>query len=165
MKNKKGYTLIELVISLGLISILILLTSNWYVQSYKLYTHFSSRLEANQNARLALQVIADNIRKQNAIQLIFNGNGDIILILNEKNKNIIDLRKESLAGQPYAYIYFDRKNRELRSNKNGEHSTLVWGVKEVTARKDEKNIINIVVISTDKNEKENVRLAYQLYNK
>lgn len=165
MKNKRGYTLIELVISLGLISMLILLMSSWYLQAYKLYTHFNRRLEANQNARMAVQVIVDNIRKQKEIQLSLDLNGEIILILNEKNANIIDLRNAPLVGQPNALVYFDKKTHELRSNKNGEHSTLVWGVKEVQVRKDQRNIINISIAAVDKSENENVRLAYQLYYK
>lgn len=164
MKKNRGYTLIELVISLGLMSMLILLISSWFLQSYKLYTHFGRRVEANQNARMAVQVIVDNIRKQNGIRLLFDSNGEIDLILDEKNNNIVDLRNEFLVGQPNAQIYFDRKTHELRSNKNGEHSTLVWGVKEVKAQKDDKNIINISIIATDKKEKENVSAVYQLYH-
>jgi len=163
MKKNRGYTLVEVVIAVGLMSMLVALLSQWYLQCYKLYTHFQCSIEANQNGRLALQLLVSNIRKQKSLKFVFDSDGKIISILDEYNKNIIDLRNDLIVGQSRGQIYYDRNTRELRSNKNGENTTLAWGVKEIEIRRNDQNILNISIRTIDKRDEQNVLFHYQLY--
>jgi len=66
--NKKGFTLIEVLISVLIASVLMLVLNRFIVESYKSLTFASEQEEAVENARDALDIMITEIRSANFSQ-------------------------------------------------------------------------------------------------
>lgn len=85
-KLKKGFTLIELVTSIAISSIILITAAHLYNFGVKAYRNEFDKLYVNQNARRALFVLSDNIRKAKSAH-----------ILNSKRVEIIDRKNEKIG--------------------------------------------------------------------
>ncbi|MDD3839216.1 MAG: prepilin-type N-terminal cleavage/methylation domain-containing protein [Clostridia bacterium] len=120
MSKHKGFTLVEMIISLGLF--LILLTSLYSLFSigHKLYTSENQRVDVQQNVMISIDHILTNIRRQESTEVIQIFNGDKLSV-----------------GQDIYSI----KNNKLYLNKNA----IAYNIDIFNVSEDQDGVIHITV--------------------
>lgn len=98
-QKQKGISLIELVVSVGISSFILLTTFLFYNFGIKAYRDELDKLYVHQNARQALYVISNNIR-------------------NAKTARIVTRRKIEIINQRGEKLYFSLENGSLYRIKN-----------------------------------------------
>jgi type II secretory pathway component PulJ len=63
LKNKKGFTLLEILVAISLSFLLLEALYGVYITSYKSYTNSIAEAELNQNARIAMERITRDLRQ------------------------------------------------------------------------------------------------------
>ena len=78
IKNKKGFTLIELILSVTLFGVVIAISLNFYMTGYKIYQVENERLFAQQNVRQAFVWLSSTIRQADSVKIIENNKISIL---------------------------------------------------------------------------------------
>ncbi|WP_099190386.1 prepilin-type N-terminal cleavage/methylation domain-containing protein [Tepidibacter mesophilus] len=116
--NNKGITLMELIISLGLISVLLMVIFNVFIFSTKVYNISHSNVEIQEQAQIIQNFIENNLYLSSGIDSVINKNGDKINI-NEFNEADIKEVRFNVDGRICSIYHIDNKKKVFfRKNLN-----------------------------------------------
>lgn len=153
IKNKKGITLIEIIISLSLCSIITMATLTMLKLHLKDYHYVTTKIGSKLNLINAMDIIEKNIRGLNLVNIKYdehlmkfesykltpvNNNINEYVILNGKyctSRNVL--------------LYYRKSLKQLRTNINNEQNVVARHIKTVNVKKkSEKNIYEIFIEDT-----------------
>ncbi|MGF7397056.1 prepilin-type N-terminal cleavage/methylation domain-containing protein [Thermoanaerobacterium thermosaccharolyticum] len=125
IKDDKGFTLVELLVTLALLGIVISIYSSLYYSGYKSYTSTQNNIDIEQNVRYAMDYIVNQIDKgPSSIGIIDNGHGLVI------------------DGN---YIQLDTKNNKIYLDQNQGHEIATKIVEFNVSLKNNK-LLNIEIV-------------------
>lgn len=149
IKNRqKGFTLIEAIISIALITIIITAASSLFALAFNGYKRYTDTRQIKYDVHIASKYIEKGLREFNQEDIIFDSDKNIFQSKNCDCDNVwVDLSgKKSLKKN--TLIYFYRTTKEIRVNKNGEHNVLCGNIDDVTVNElIEGQLIEIEVIA------------------
>lgn len=121
MKYKKGFTLIEILIAISLLSILTLISMGFVFATQRVNNTLSGKIDENVNVRIALEFLSREISNSNEVFLIEEIDGTINEI---EEVNVISVRDNPLTylkiGEKKIYIIneiirYDTKSQQVVS--------------------------------------------------
>ncbi len=114
--NKKGITLIELIISLGLISVLLMIMFNIFIFSTKVYNISHSNVEIQEQAQMIQSFIENNLYASSGIESVIDKNGKKI-DLNKLDESDIKEVRFNVDGQMCSiYHIYSKKKVFIKKN-------------------------------------------------
>jgi prepilin-type N-terminal cleavage/methylation domain-containing protein len=129
VKNNKGFTLVELLVTLALLGIVISIYSSLYYSGYKSYKNTQGNIDIEQNVRYVMNYIINQIDKgPTLINIIDNGHG-----LN-------------IDGN---YIQFDTINNKIYLDQNRGHE-IATNISEFNVKLKNSNVLNIEIVGQNK---------------
>ncbi|SHK12498.1 prepilin-type N-terminal cleavage/methylation domain-containing protein [Tepidibacter formicigenes] len=114
--NKKGFTLIEVIISLGLTSILMLLSFNIIFLNVKMFNKTEARIEIQEQAQFIKEFIENKLYLSSGVHSVINKDGYKIKSKDFKEGEIKELRfvlSDNVEG-----IYIDNKRKKMFYRRN-----------------------------------------------
>lgn len=118
MKNNKGFTLLEVIITIGILSIVMGFFTTFFSNEIRLYFSKDNDIEFKQDARIALDRIVEKVRVNNGLSFAVdsNGNGIIykgtnILVNSVPNDSNGEINFFINDGAPYGEIRDGGNNR------------------------------------------------------
>lgn len=111
MRKQQGFSLIELIISLGLMSILMLLVFNILFFSLNMYNKTEAHIEIQEQAQMLKQFIEDKLYISSGIDSIVDINGSKIKTEDFEKGEIKELRFK--LEEIVADIYIDKKSKKV----------------------------------------------------
>lgn len=154
MKNRqKGFTLIECIVSIALISIIIINASSVLSFAINSYKHYTETWQVEHNQQLALKYIEKRLKEFNQESIIFDSKNNIFQGTRHNGQiGYVDLSGK-ISYNKNTMIYFYKTRKEVRVNKNSEHNVLVSNIDDVIVNElIEGKLIEIeVVINKNKN--------------
>ncbi|MBB6216611.1 prepilin-type N-terminal cleavage/methylation domain-containing protein [Anaerosolibacter carboniphilus] len=129
--SQKGFTLIETILSLTLLSIIILALGMFLSNSIRQHIKLIEIAEAQRKSRLALNYIEKRMMECNQLQFTFDPKTNTFTSKDYQNNEVwIDLSGNKRFTNN-TLIYFYKVLGELRVNKKGEHNVLIDGIKDI----------------------------------
>lgn len=113
--KRKGYTLIELMITLAILSILSLFLYQTFFSQIRKSFSFKNNIDIQRNINEAVSMLTDEIRNYSFTNITVMSSGGSTQVFSD-GRVIIDLSSNSSAPD----IYYDSANKTLR-DKNGNH--------------------------------------------
>lgn len=111
MKRKKGYTLIELILSLGILSIVIVLTMTFFIANVKNYEVINNDSKLQFQAQYILNYISNKVMESRRVELIRNT--DLKSVINSPREFSIS-KISLLYNEPNSQCYiFEVKNNKI----------------------------------------------------
>lgn len=156
-KNRqKGFTLIEVIISIALITIIITATSSLFALATNSYKRYTDTWQVKHDVHTALKYIEKGLKEFNQEDIIFDSDKNIFQSKNCDNKNVfVNLSGKVPRKQDISLIYFNRPEKRVGVNKNGEYNTLANDIDDIKVNElIEGQLIEIEVV-TDKIEYSN----------
>lgn len=149
--NQKGFTLIEIFISITLFAILMTTLMSYFVFCVKNCTKQIALLERKENLRQALGYIERSIQFSNQEKFIYDEASKTFIGEDlKKNKVVIDLSGK-INCKDHVLLYFYKNRKQLRKNINGEHNILLEGITDIYVREIIKNsLFEIEVIGKNR---------------
>lgn len=105
--GRRGFTLVELIIVLGLFAILVLGGSELVIQMVRANNQTVIQNEVRQNANRIIQLLTDSIRQANCVNWSYNGN-DVML------QTFTDSRCAGIPTDTYSFLV-SQNGRVLRN--------------------------------------------------
>lgn len=137
--NQKGFTLLEIFISITLFAMIMTTFMSYFVFCVKNCTKQISLLEHKENLRQALGYIERSIQFCNQEKFTFDEASKTFIGEDlKKNKVFIDL-SGNINYEDHVLIYFYKNKKQLRRNLNGEHNILLKGIADIYIREIIKN--------------------------
>lgn len=142
--RKRGITYLEIIIAISIISIIASISLGFYVTNYKNYLMISSDTDEDENLRIAVEYLIEEVVNSGEIELMNSFNGSYISAdeINVENTSG-DIKSYLLAGSNKIYIV----NNIIRCNENSNH--VVSGIKSFSIKRKKEKLYTITV-STDK---------------
>ncbi|WP_053957114.1 prepilin-type N-terminal cleavage/methylation domain-containing protein [Inediibacterium massiliense] len=132
IKNDRGFTLIEALLSLTLFSIIIGSFTYFFLFQLKNCNQQLKILNDQQNVHEALWIIQSNLRECNQQQIIYDSQKKVFEIKSRENKiGVIDLSGHKINSR-HTLLYFHKSKEELRSNKDHENNVFIENIKKVS---------------------------------
>ena len=146
--NRKGFTLIELIVSLTLGIVILTVVLNYFSFVYKNIYNKYDHIVHMRNTRFALNYIEKRLRDVDQSTIIYHSNLKAFEGLTSSGvRRWIDL---SGYMRNSAFIYFNRPTRQLRVNMNSENNVLVPFVYDVAVREiGTNNVVEIEVYASE----------------
>ncbi len=129
--SEKGFSLIEVIISVAVLGMVLIFISNLFNMNVKYWVSFNKELEIKRNLNITKIFIEKGVRECNQANIIYddrnkiikgkNSNGDIVFV-NLSGKRIYDYN---------TLIYFYKDTKEVRINKSGEHNVLAKYIDDI----------------------------------
>lgn len=140
--KKKGFTLVEIMIALFILSIIAAVSLGFYITNRRAYTSLSCSVEDGVNVRIALEYLFRRIENSNNVLLIENRDGSEI--------EVDEITVNSVNTLPKFYIYIDGEkifiiDDIIRCNQKSEH--VVSGIKSFTIKKNREGVYFIKAAS------------------
>ncbi|MFY9282526.1 MAG: prepilin-type N-terminal cleavage/methylation domain-containing protein [Miniphocaeibacter sp.] len=162
-KKQKGFTLIELIVALGIASILIIVISYIMAVSGKIMDSSISRNKLDNNGRYAIDYIEKEIRRSLNIYKIDE------FITNPKSNNLgflLEVAPYKSEENPYQYIYYYLNNGKLIRYSIGMENPIEEGIKNTNIGTNNiaENIVSTKKTYFNSNEKF-VHLNFQCEDK
>ncbi|SHH07818.1 prepilin-type N-terminal cleavage/methylation domain-containing protein [Tepidibacter thalassicus] len=114
--NKKGFTLMEVIVSLGLTSILLLLLFNVMFFNIKILKKTEARIEIQEQAQFIKEFIEDKLHISSGVDSIIDVNGHKIKNKNFNKGEIKELR--FILSNNIEGIYIDNKRKKMFYRRN-----------------------------------------------
>lgn len=111
MKEQYGFSLVELIISLGLMSILMLLIFNILLFNLNMYNKTEASIEIQEQGQFLKQFIEDKLYISRGIDSIVDINGNKIKTEDFKKGEIKELRFK--LEEVVADVYIDKKSKKV----------------------------------------------------
>jgi len=142
LSNQKGLTLLELIISVGLLGIIMAAGLTLYLTGIKTWKTGDVQLELQQNARIAIKTISEAVRDAKTVEVLDEGNR--ISIVTNKGEN----------------IEFYYKDKKLMRKKNHTSNTVANYVENIVFKKES----SLIFISIEvKKEDHSVELETKIF--
>lgn len=97
MKNNKGFTLLEVIITIGIIGLLMGFFTTFFSNEIKLYYSKDNDIELKQDARIAIDRIVSKIRSKNG--LTFTPGPDGTGVIYKGSSILINTTKNDIEGE------------------------------------------------------------------
>ncbi|WP_129597754.1 prepilin-type N-terminal cleavage/methylation domain-containing protein [Anaerophilus nitritogenes] len=131
IKNNKGFTLIEALLSLTLFSIIIGSFTYFFLFQFKNCNRQLRILNDRQNVHEVLLHIQRNIRECNQQQIVYDSKIKVFELKNDQNETVyIDLSGYKNHSSN-TLLYFYKNNKELRTNKNKENNVVIKNIEDI----------------------------------
>lgn len=104
--NKKGFTMVELVIVIAIMGIVFTAISSFLINNIKTFHRAEDQIHTQHNAQSAINIIVDNIMGAKGIQSLIPYEGNSI-------KNVIFTITDSEGNNKYVEYSFDKSNKTL----------------------------------------------------
>jgi prepilin-type N-terminal cleavage/methylation domain-containing protein len=146
MKSNKGFTLIEVIFTLGILSIVIGYFMLYFVKEISLFHMNDDDIRLNQDARIAVDRIVTKIRTNNGLTFQAGPSGTGMIL---KNENIlINTAKNDAVGE-INYYFDDTKGYGQIRNSDG--NVIADNIKdfrlEYEALPNSPGLVKIIVVS------------------
>ncbi|MDI3311323.1 MAG: prepilin-type N-terminal cleavage/methylation domain-containing protein [Thermoanaerobacterium sp.] len=129
IKDDKGFTLVELLVTLALLGLVISIYSLLYYSGYNSYKDTQNNIDIEQNVRYAMNYIVNQIDKgPSSINIIDNGHGLVI---------------------DSTYIQFDTVNNKLYLDQNRGHE-IATNIVEFNVNLKSGNMLNIELVGQNR---------------
>lgn len=119
MNNQKGFTLVETIIALTILSFLVTAVLLIYAEGYLNYAKSNQKIEVQENLRLTLNKMSREIRQASSIPGFFDYNPTIDTNNDGNPSNDWDKITFSLNGKTISY-YYDLTGKEIQRSVDGE---------------------------------------------
>lgn len=148
LKNKRGFTLVELIIASAITLVIIATLTNFLSFTYSNTYKKIDEIVHVRNTRFALNYIEKRLRDMDQMTLVYYS--DIKAIKGYTNSGFIRWIDLSGTRRNNAFIYFNRSTKQLRVNINNENNILVSFIEHVEIREIEpSNLIEIEVFASE----------------
>jgi len=138
MKNKKGWSLVELMIVVTMFGILTLSVSNLLVQIWRFYRITSAQKELQEEARTIMEIITRNLRNA------YNSS----IVISRYNNNQLPYSKidfSTVDGHNVSYYLINRSLYQKIDNNTKVLSKSVKYFAVIFPRSDEMNIVSVAL--------------------
>jgi len=135
-KYNKGFTLLEVVVSLGVFSLVLGYFMIYFTHEIKQYYSKENEIELKQDARIALDRIVTKIRSNVGLTLETEADGTVSKIQNEDSVIIINTNQNETDGE-INYSFDSAKGYGQLRDTSG--NKIVGNVKEFTIKRDTEN--------------------------
>lgn len=149
-KNQQGgFTLIESMISIVLISIIMVGAFLLFSSACNNYKHYIDSLQTKHDVDITLKYIEKRLREFNQEDIIFDSKKNIFQGKNYDNKVVwVNLSGEIPQNRNMTLIYFDKSKKKVGVNKNQEHNVLARNIGDIIVNElVEGRLLEIEVIS------------------
>jgi prepilin-type N-terminal cleavage/methylation domain-containing protein len=147
--NQRGFTLVEISISIVLFSIIMTAFMSYFIFCVKNCTKQLEVLDDKENLRQALDYIERSIKFCNQEKFIYDETSKTLMGEDlEKNKVLIDLSGK-INYEDHVLIYFYKHKKQLRRSINGEHNVLLGEIEDIHVTEIIKNKLLEIEISTE----------------
>ncbi|MDW7670631.1 MAG: prepilin-type N-terminal cleavage/methylation domain-containing protein [Bacillota bacterium] len=136
IRNRKGLTLIEVIISLSLLSLVLVTFFTCGLFALNQHLQQSKQLRADRNLRISVDLIEKRLREMDRQQIEYKPSSQVFEArMNIPNSSLkadvrVDLSGKSSSNHN-TWIYFDRASGSLRTNKAGEHNVQIPGIENI----------------------------------
>ncbi len=149
---QKGFTLIECVTSIALISIIMTGTFLLFSFVFDSYNHYIDFQQVKHNVHITLKYIEKRLKEFNQESIVFDSDTNIFQGKRYDDKTVrVDLSGEK-SFKTNTMIYFYKPKNEIRVNKNGEHNVLSCGIEDIIVRELVKSRLIEIEVIADKAE-------------
>ena len=149
LSNQKGLTLLELIISVGLLGIIMAAGLTLYLTGIKTWKTGDVQLELQQNARIAIKTISEAVR-----------DAKIVEVLDEEGKYVVEGNRISIVTNKGENIEFYYKDKKLMRKKNHTSNTVANYVENIVFKKES----SLIFISIEvKKEDHSVELETKIF--
>jgi prepilin-type N-terminal cleavage/methylation domain-containing protein len=138
----KGLTLVEVLISIFLLSIIAVLTLGFVNSSNYLRRQAASRVDENMNLRIGLEYLAREIQEAKSLKLIEK--------INHSETEVDEFEAESVSSNPRFYVYIDGERLFLIDNiirRHTESQQIVSGIKTFSIKYNEEGLYTLKISS------------------
>jgi len=158
-KKENGYMLVELLVSIFLISIILISSSMIFSFTFNTYKNQISILEEKHDAQIVLKYIEKRLMECNQEAIIYHVNDKIFEGKDYTNKTAwVDLSGK-LSRKQNTLVNFYKDKSEIRVNKNNENNVLNNNIKDVIVNElVEGKLIEIEVITNKSNYSSKIKL-------
>lgn len=151
MKRKSGITLVELIITIFLLSIIAAITFNFMLNNYSCYLLYSFKTDENQNVRIAVEYLSKGIMSAKEVKLIKK--------INNKEFLVEEIEVEDKEGNYNQYVYLDDKkiyllNGIIRCDTSSQH--VVSGINSFKIKDKGMGLYTITVSGKEYSQSTNI---------
>ena len=79
MKNKRGYTLVELILVISIIGVIITAIGSFLINNYKLFYKGDNQINIQNELQISMAYIVNNIMESSRVESIYDGNNESLL--------------------------------------------------------------------------------------
>jgi prepilin-type N-terminal cleavage/methylation domain-containing protein len=154
MLKRRGFTLIEVLVSISILSIIAVSTLSFVGSSDSLGRDIIERVEENMNLRIGLEYLAREIQGADSVRLIKK--------VNYSETEVDEIEASSVSSNPGFYIYIDGEKLFLIKNilrRHTESQQIVSGIKSFYIKSEEGELYTIKISS------ENYSLSTRIYKR
>ncbi|CAH2212945.1 PilW family protein [Tepidibacter aestuarii] len=116
--NNKGVTLIELIISIGFISVLLMIIFNIFIFSTKVYNISHSNVEIQEQSQMIQSFIESNLYLSSGIDSVIDKNGNKLHVNEFYEKDIKEVRFNVDGQIRSIYHIYNKKKLFIKKNLN-----------------------------------------------
>jgi prepilin-type N-terminal cleavage/methylation domain-containing protein len=139
--KKKGLTLVELIISIAILSIVMTIAFNFLLSNNKIFNNTSKSVEKKQNIRLAMEYISNKIMDADKVEWYISG---------AKSTAPLTVNNISIGDVPENYLNIDDKKIYISGNViryDADTSAIVSGVYSLQIEEKEKDLYFVKISS------------------
>jgi len=156
-KNCKGFTLLEVMVTIGIFSLVIGYFMIYYTHEIKQYYSKENEIELKQDARIALDRVVTKIRSNVGLSLEAEADGTVQKIINEDDVVIINTEQNGTNGE-INFSYDSAKGYgELR---DASGNKIVGNINEFSIKVDPDNNQILIIRIACKNAKSDKKKEY-----
>ncbi|HEY8892276.1 MAG TPA: prepilin-type N-terminal cleavage/methylation domain-containing protein [Clostridium sp.] len=163
--KKKGFTLIELMITLALFSLFAGFLYNAYFTQIKENNSFNTRIDLKYNGDKAMRLITEELRSNINFYYTYESGSNINITQIKSNDLITNKILIDLTGDTSTSDLQLTSNKTLINNSNLNHVVLCEGITSINMKfgtADEKDLIIITIELQSKNDRYTVTSAVNI---
>lgn len=137
MKNRKGLTLIEIILSFALLSLVLITFHTCVMFGLTQHNRQQAQLKADRNLRLSVDLIEKRLREMDRQSIVYKPaqkTFEAVMKVPQHSSPVnvkVDLSGMNKLYGHHTWIYYSRTTGTLRANKAGEHNILSTGISRI----------------------------------